>query len=579
MIPLHLSLGKRSRRRIEKEHVESFSLCKTDLSLELHCYMPSVPRESQSVYVRPCERERVAIPPIYIICLVGHVRRRRRAQASKLKASAGNNSSSTTRGGGGKGGTKEKVEGTPTRNSFSHTQTSRCLRDFANGPFIAAATPPLLLLPPLLRYLSTSSSSTRAMTQVIKLAMHYGVYTRVDGPETFLSSTCRQPAQAHYLNRYDPIWQPPYIPPVYVRVRHVIPTIVDMRILLLGLLLLYCSFSLTESAITKQRSRKKPSKDQQHRDLNVCDFEQTDSPLFCYCNDNKLDSAEDANCLIFKKLELSDPIWAHFNSQLYIHRLSFIVRSEGEISYIPTAVLRQLKHLNTVSFQHAKLEAIESQSFGTLPSLSTIILNKNNIQLLKWHAFENLRNLTLLNLDENDISELSRDIFYELPKIQKLFLNHNNVSLLHDRAFEHLPTLEELELNNNRISVVTADSFKRLRMLQRLDLRNNLITMLGDRCFAEMPDLKELHLDQNQIKFISSKALDGLRHLKMLRLSENKLVTLEPDFLVGTPALTLLDLRDNQISTMTFDNIKPIITNLYNNSSYFYLDVVLAVPY
>uniref|UniRef100_A0ABD2WXZ5 Connectin n=1 Tax=Trichogramma kaykai TaxID=54128 RepID=A0ABD2WXZ5_9HYME len=349
-------------------------------------------------------------------------------------------------------------------------------------------------------------------------------------------------------------------------------TVTAMRILLLGILLLCCSFSLTESAITKQRSRKKPSKDQQHRDLNVCDFEQTDSPLFCYCNDNKLDSAEDANCLIFKKLELSDPIWAHFNSQLYIHKLSFIVRSEGEISYIPTAVLRQLKHLNTVSFQHAKLEAIESQSFGTLPSLSTIILNKNNIQWLKWHAFENLRNLTLLNLDENDISELSRDIFYELPKIQKLFLNHNNVSVLHDRAFEHLPTLEELELNNNKISVVTADSFKRLRMLQRLDLRNNLIAMLGDRCFAEMPDLKELHLDQNQIKFISSKALDGLRHLKMLRLSENKLVTLEPDFLVGTPSLTLLDLRDNQISTMTFDNIKPIITNLYNNSSYFYLD-------
>lgn len=96
--------------------------------------------------------------------------------------------------------------------------------------------------------------------------------------------------------------------------------------------------------------------------------------------------------------------------------------------------------------------------------------------------------------------------------------------------------------------------------------------MIGDRSFVEMPELTELELDQNSIEYISEKALDGMRNLKKLRLSDNKLVSLEPDFLSGAPGIYFLDLRDNNLKTMTFNNIKPIVTNLYNITSYFYLD-------
>lgn len=166
-----------------------------------------------------------------------------------------------------------------------------------------------------------------------------------------------------------------------------------------------------DSALTKAKARRiKAPKDSSRelKEINVCDIEQEDTPLYCYCNDNKLADAEDANCLIFNRLELSNPIWAHFNSQMYIRKLSFVVRNDGSFTYIPTAVLRQLKSLNVISFQHAKLDAIESQAFSALPSISTINLSKNNINTLKWHAFESLRNLTVLNLDENSITELSR---------------------------------------------------------------------------------------------------------------------------------------------------------------------------
>ncbi|OXU23825.1 hypothetical protein TSAR_008351 [Trichomalopsis sarcophagae] len=348
--------------------------------------------------------------------------------------------------------------------------------------------------------------------------------------------------------------------------------VMNPRFLLLSVLLVLSAINLCESSTVKNRNRKKQQREKEQKEINVCDIEQENTPLYCYCNDNKLASAEDANCLIFNKLELSDPIWAHFNAQMYIRKLSFVVRSDGMITYVPTGVLRQLKSLNTISFQHAKFDAIESQSFASLPSVSTINLNKNNINVLKWHSFEGLRNLTLLNLDENYISELSRDIFYDVPRLQKLFLNHNNISLLHDKAFKHLPSLQELELNDNKLSVLTSESFSGLRLLQRLDLRNNQIRMLGERSFIEMPELQELDLDQNRIEVISNRAFDGLKNLRKLRLSENKLSVLEPDFLVGAPSINLLDLRENELTTMTFDNIKPVIMNFYNNSSYFYLD-------
>ncbi|KAJ8684391.1 hypothetical protein QAD02_020183 [Eretmocerus hayati] len=347
------------------------------------------------------------------------------------------------------------------------------------------------------------------------------------------------------------------------------------RVLLLGLVLASAVLlSLTEASPSiKGRSRKKGSKQYQgQHDINVCDIEQSDAPLYCHCNDNNIAKTEEANCLVFKKLELGDPIWAHFNSQIYIKRLTFTVKSDGSITYVPSAVLRQLKTLNVVSFQHASFNRIPRQTFASLPTLSTINLSKNGITGLEWHTFEVLTNLTELNLDDNQIPDLNRDIFYELPRLQRLYLNHNNITLLRENAFEHLPALIELELSNNRISKFTAQSFQRLDHLQRLDLHNNLIGKLESNCFATLPELQELDLDANSIEHISNHALDGLRQLTKLRLADNKLVTLEPDSLVGAPSINLLNLGNNQLRTLTFDNIKPIIMNFYNNSSIFYLN-------
>ncbi|XP_003700119.1 leucine rich repeat protein connectin [Megachile rotundata] len=337
----------------------------------------------------------------------------------------------------------------------------------------------------------------------------------------------------------------------------------------LQLLLLTSLFTPGLSASTRSRGKKKFAKET--KEPNICAIEGRQAPIFCYCDNKAIKNATDATCLVLSPFSTNDPTWNYFSSQIYLQKLKFIVRAPNWLDYIPVQVFRQLKNLHVITFQDANIEELTEYAFSNLPTIGEINLSKNSIATLRMHAFENMKNLSVINLDENEITEINRDTFVNLPSLKILYLNENNISTLHDKAFKHLTSLEELELFGNQIKVITADSFHGLRSLIRLDLRNNSIAMIGDRTFIEMPSLRELELDQNEIVYISEKALDGMRNLKKLRLSENKLVTLEADFLAGAPGVYFLDLRDNLLKTITFDNVKPIVTNLYNSTSHFYL--------
>ncbi|XP_068976753.1 connectin-like [Bombus flavifrons] len=337
----------------------------------------------------------------------------------------------------------------------------------------------------------------------------------------------------------------------------------------LQLLFLTSMFPSSLSASTRSRGKKKVAKET--KEVNICAIEGVQAPMYCYCDNNTIRNATEATCVVLSPFSINDPTWNYFTSQIYLQKLKFVVRTPNGLEYIPVQLLRQLKNLQKITFQDASIEELKESAFSNLPTITEIDLSTNSISTLRTHAFENLKNLTAIFLNSNRITEINRDTFVNLPSLKILSLNGNNISTLHDKAFKHLTTLEELQLVDNQIKVITADSFHGLRSLLKLDMRNNLIAMIGDRTFIEMPSLRQLDLDQNEIEYISEKALDGMRNLKKLKLSENKLVTLEPDFLAGAPGVYVLDLRDNSLKTLTFDNIKPIVTNLYNSSSQFYL--------
>ncbi|XP_011870755.1 PREDICTED: connectin-like [Vollenhovia emeryi] len=339
---------------------------------------------------------------------------------------------------------------------------------------------------------------------------------------------------------------------------------------ILELLLLTILFASSGLAASKTRSRKKLVK--VASPVNICDIQGQQSPIFCYCNNVTLNNARNIDCWVLGYFDRDDPMWSHFaTSQGHLEKMTFTVRQSGSIDHVPTRLLHEQKNLREFVIQYGKIPELAEHTFSNLNEITQINLHRNSITVLRKYAFENMRNLTVINLDDNHISELDRDTFVNLASLRKLYLNNNNISVIRDKVFYSLGSLQELELSSNELTGISRSAFRGLRSLLRLDLRGNQISTLPNNCFTEMPELTELELDQNKIEFIDTRAFDNMYKLRKLRLSENQLRTLLPNVLTGAPGISFLDLRDNLLKTVTFDNIKPIVTNFYHNNSYLYL--------
>ncbi|XP_029169626.1 connectin-like [Nylanderia fulva] len=337
---------------------------------------------------------------------------------------------------------------------------------------------------------------------------------------------------------------------------------------ILQLWLLIILLVSSSMGVSRPRGKKKIVA-KEMKESNICDIQNQQTAMYCYCKED-LQNATSADCWVMSKLDRDDPLWDYFKSQIYLETLVFTVRQIDVLDYVPTALLRQLKNLHTLKIMYANIYEITEHTFSNF-GFASLNLDRNMIIALQKNAFENMRNLTELSLQENRITDINREAFVNLPVLRKLSLHQNNISTIRDKTFKHLNLLQELELSSNQITSITHETFYGLRNLQRLNLRNNQIAMIGKRNFAEMPGLIELELDQNVITYISERAFDGMHDLQKLRLSENLLVKLPQDFLAGAPNVRFLDLRENALKTMTFDNIKPIVTNLYSINSDFFL--------
>ncbi|XP_044581682.1 connectin-like isoform X2 [Cotesia glomerata] len=306
--------------------------------------------------------------------------------------------------------------------------------------------------------------------------------------------------------------------------------------------------------------------------INICNLEQRQVPIFCTCDADKIGNATEANCVILDVLKPDDIIWNYFMSQPLLEKLSFKVRIGGIMSHVPTKAIRSLTQLKQINFRHANFEEITEGAFANEPSVIVVDIAECGIKQLKSHAFVNMTNIDFINLDDNQIVEINREVFVNLPVLKKLFINRNNITSLHDRAFKHLTSLLELELSNNNIEVITTEHFIGLKSLVSLSLRSNKIAMLGEHTFIEMQELQKLEIDNNLIEYIHPKAFENMRNLRTLNLSSNKLKYLAADIFTGALSINNLDLQNNTLVRVTFDNIKPIITNFYGVSSYLSLD-------
>ncbi|XP_046967995.1 connectin-like [Vanessa cardui] len=302
---------------------------------------------------------------------------------------------------------------------------------------------------------------------------------------------------------------------------------------------------------------------------NICDITDRDSKVHCYCeNTREPRNATKAECWVFNGgIPRDDLIWQSFASQPTLQTLSFNVRVDGALGYVPTKALQYLQRLKSINIKYGNIVDVSSHAFANLTNLKEVSISQNQIETLQQYAFAYLPNLTVVNLEENMILEIGRDSFFDVPKLQKLVFTKNNISTISNGAFQHAFNLLELDLNKNNIFHLNRHTFDGLANLRKLDLRRNRIYNLTEFTFAELWNLQELLLGKNELKYISERAFDGLSQLRKLSLDDNKLASLPSGLFEGVRGLSSLDLRSNELHALTFDNIKPILDNLKPSGS------------
>ncbi|XP_049875593.1 connectin-like [Pectinophora gossypiella] len=346
-----------------------------------------------------------------------------------------------------------------------------------------------------------------------------------------------------------------------------------VQYLLLALALTSVQISYTESRLNEKRRDKTERRyhGAQNKD-NICEITNRESKVHCYCENTDIQTATKADCWVFNGgIAESDPIWASFNSQPHLEKLTFNVRSDGALKFVPLHVIHRMKRLQKLYIHYATLNKIEKKTFSNMTTVRDITLMNNKITELDFSAFTNLPALVNLTIKENKVTEIQRDVFVDLPNLRYLDLSFNSISLAHDGCFEHLTVLNDLILEANSITVLTRDTFRGLANLTRLDLRSNKLSMIGDLTFAELWNLNELLLDNNELKYLSERAFDGLAMLQKLSMTGNRLRSINEGLLEGVRGLELLDLRNNELEHFTYETIKPILENLKIKTSVLYL--------
>lgn len=337
------------------------------------------------------------------------------------------------------------------------------------------------------------------------------------------------------------------------------------------------AFATVEINVTESRQndkrRWKNEKSTYSHYVNICDIQDRGSKVHCYCESIKIKTATKADCWVFNGgIAEDDPFWSNFYSQPKIEKLTFNVRADGGLTYIPAKVIVRLERLLYLNIQYANIYSIPSFAFTNSSTLREITLPKNKIAKLEKMSFAHLIMLSNVSLIENQISELKRDVFYVLPNLQRLYLSKNNLGLLHDGCFMHLNNLIRLDLDNNLLTVLMKENFQGLSNLITLDLRNNKLAMIGDLTFAELWSLQELHLDGNEIELISERGFGGLSQLRKLSLADNKLVTLDEGVLDDVLKLNVLDLKNNNLETIKLEAVENVLDNMKSNYALISLD-------
>jgi Leucine-rich repeat (LRR) protein len=188
-----------------------------------------------------------------------------------------------------------------------------------------------------------------------------------------------------------------------------------------------------------------------------------------------------------------------------------------------------------------KLVNTDSQLFGQLSNLETLLLNDNNLK----------------RFDGNTIVNNT--------KLEKVYINNNYLSVLNNLSFPN----SSLTLNASH-NLIQSLSFSKPCDMKIIDLSANGIMIMKAIAFKNVT-VEQLYLDQNYLGLNSfgSDTFSNLQGLKVLSLSDNQITQLDPNLFKKNNRLETLNLAKNNLRSSNLLNL-PVSLNKLNLSSNFF---------
>ncbi|XP_066257049.1 protein artichoke [Euwallacea similis] len=243
------------------------------------------------------------------------------------------------------------------------------------------------------------------------------------------------------------------------------------------------------------------------------------------------------------------------------HDLQMVDLSNNRLVQLPSTFVG-LKNLRMLDLAVNRLNVIDPEILGSLPSLRVLKLSKNFIKELKEHGFTKLQHLASLDLDENELEFLETNAMKTLPVLKKINLSRNKIKEIPKMVFVNLPSLQMVELQENQIKAIAPNAFVGVPHLLTLNLSYNHIETLEDAGLRGVKSLELLDVSHNLIGSVASYSLENMEWLVELRMDNNRICGVQGSSFNSMPRLRVLSIRNNKMMSFPERAVERIRSNI-----------------
>ncbi|CAM1293446.1 chp (predicted) [Pycnogonum litorale] len=237
--------------------------------------------------------------------------------------------------------------------------------------------------------------------------------------------------------------------------------------------------------------------------------------------------------------------------------------SSNDLAAIPTESFKTMPSLTTIDLSNNRITEVQKGLFDSHHNgrLGSVNLAVNNIVKISSRSFRDLENLRELNLQDNDVASIDGSSFVNLNEIRTIDFGGNKLARVSPESFQNLPKLERLSFSNNRLKELNLAFLDQVGTLSDLlvdfslnSIENLLSPEIGGGSTLNVLPIKSLNFSRNNISEVHESFFEPIRNsLTTLDLSRNRIVNVTGETFGKLQHLQLLDMNDNNIELVSKD--------------------------